>query len=90
MLHIIILFKKNTEPLYDYFKCNFIKEIGFKSPAKQHSPHALSEEQSTMSELNVLGYNGATLSVIIHCLKIATVFVCLAVIYFFVNICIHT
>lgn len=72
------------------FKCNFIKEIVFKTPTKQHSPHDFSEELCTMSELNALSYTDAKLSVIIYSLKIATVFVCLVVIYFFVNMCIHT
>lgn len=70
------------------FKYNFIKEIVFKTPTKQYPP--LSEELSTMSELNAVGYTGAELSDIINCLKIATVIVFLVVVYFFVNICMHT
>lgn len=70
------------------FKYNFIKEIVFKTPTKQYPP--LSEELSPMSELNAVGYAGAELSAIINCLKIATVIVFLVVVYFFVNICMHT
>lgn len=46
------------------FKSSFINETIFKIPTKQHSPHALAEEVSTMSELNALGHTGAKLRVL--------------------------
>lgn len=46
------------------FKSSFTKETIFNIPTKQHSPHALFEEVSIMSELNALGYTGAKLRVL--------------------------